>query len=164
MILGVLTWIGFMIVALGWALLFSATPVTELLAQLTGRSAPSLAHMANIAECAIVTGLGLAIVGALQTGFGALHNFFDAVLERTTRAVPRPEPREAQVKLQASEQSQPAVVTRQEPQLGKRPKIIERGRLKDRAYVLFGDGSVEVETLLGLRRFASLGEAYEFIG
>ena len=32
-------------------------------------------------------------------------------------------------------------------------KIVERGRLRDRAYTLFMDGSVEIETLLGLRQF-----------
>ena len=41
--------------------------------------------------------------------------------------------------------------------------IVERGRVGDRAYVLFGDGSVEVETLLGVRRFASIDEARDFI-
>ncbi len=43
-------------------------------------------------------------------------------------------------------------------------KVVERGRLKDRPYVLFGDGSIEVETLLGQRRFASFKDAREFIG
>jgi hypothetical protein len=42
--------------------------------------------------------------------------------------------------------------------------IVERGLLKDRPYILFGDGSIEVETLLGMRRFTSLADAYEFIG
>jgi prepilin-type processing-associated H-X9-DG protein len=160
---GTLTWIGFMIVALGWALLFSAAPVIEILATLTGRSTGSLSHLANIAECAIVTGLGLAIVGALQTGFGALHDFFNTVLERTARTVPKRDGEEARVNIQANELSN-AVPLKREPQVGRQLKIVERGRLKNRAYVLFGDGSVEVETLLGLRRFASLGEAYEFIG
>ena len=35
---------------------------------------------------------------------------------------------------------------------------------KRRDYVLFRDGSVVVETLLGPRRFLSLSEAQEFIG
>lgn len=42
-------------------------------------------------------------------------------------------------------------------------KIVERGWVKDRAYVLFADGAVEVETMLGLRRFPSLQDAQEFI-
>jgi prepilin-type processing-associated H-X9-DG protein len=163
MVFGALTWIGFMVAVIGWGLLFSATPVIEILATLTGRSATSLSHLASIAECAIITGLGLAIVGALQTGFGALNHFFGAVLERTARAVPKPDVAEPHVKLPSYEVDK-AVPLKREPAVRKQAKIVERGRLKNRAYVLFGDGSVEVETLLGLRRFASLGDANEFIG
>lgn len=163
MIFGTLTWAGFMVVALGWALLFSATPVSEILATLTGRNAASVSHLANIAEYTIVTGLGLAIVGALQTGFGALNNFFDAVIERTAPKVPKHDGEEIRFERPADELGKAVPLTR-EPHVGKPLKIVERGRLKNRAYVLFGDGSVEVHTLLGLRRFASLGEAFEFIG
>jgi len=42
-------------------------------------------------------------------------------------------------------------------------RIVERGWVKDRAYVLFADGAVEVETMLGLRRFPSLQDAQDFI-
>lgn len=41
--------------------------------------------------------------------------------------------------------------------------VVERGRLKDRAYVLYLDGTVEVETMLGRRIFSSLRDAQEFI-
>jgi hypothetical protein len=54
----------------------------ELFASLTGRSGIYL-NMPAIAQCAILTGLGLAIVGAVQTGFGALNTYFEALLERT---------------------------------------------------------------------------------
>jgi hypothetical protein len=149
MAFGSLTWVGFMIVAFGWAVLFSAGPLVDILANLAGRSPGALSNLPVIAECTIITGFGLGIVGALKTGFGALQNFFDAILERTARsAAPAKEP----------------VAVRREPHAAKPTKIVERGRLKDRAYVLFGDGSVEVETLLGLRRFASVGEACDFIG
>jgi len=160
---GALTWIGFMVVVVGWGLLFSATPVIEILATLTGRNATSLTHLASIAECTIFTGLGLAIVGALQTGFGALNHFFGAVLDRTARPTAKLEPEEPRIKLPAKELNK-AVPLKRDPPVRKQSKIVERGRLKNRAYVLFGDGSVEVETLLGLRHFASLGEANEFIG
>ncbi len=84
---------------------------------------------------------GIAILGTLQMGFGALNRFFQAVLVRTA-----PPPTKAEA-----------------PQLAHQRKIIERGWVKDRAYVLFSDGSVEVETMLGRRRFPSLQEAQEFI-
>ena len=47
------------------------------------------------------------------------------------------------------------------------PGTIERvaatGQIRDRNYVILSDGSVEVETLLGTRIFASLDEARDFI-
>jgi hypothetical protein len=160
MAFGSLTWVGFMIVAFGWAVLFSAAPLVDILANLTGRSPGALSNLPVIAECTIITGFGLGIVGALKTGFGALQNFFDAILERTARSAAQLPSQEPGAAVPAKE----PVAVRREPHAAKPTKIVERGRLKDRAYVLFGDGSVEVETLLGLRRFASVGEACDFIG
>jgi Ni,Fe-hydrogenase I cytochrome b subunit len=132
-----LTWIGLMVVALGWALLLSGAPSVEILTKLLGRGDLPF-NMVVIAQMTILTGFGLAVLGALQTGFGALKNFFDTVLERTAR--------------------------NGEQQTTQTSRIVERGRLRDRPFVRFGDGTVEVETLLGLRRFASLKDAHEFIG
>jgi hypothetical protein len=160
MAFGTLTWVGFMIVAFGWAVLFSAGPLVDILVNLTGRSPGALANLPMIAECTIMTGFGLGIVGTLKTGFSALQNFFDEILERTARSAAQLPSKEPGAAVPAKE----PVAVRREPHAGKPTKIVERGRLKDRAYVLFGDGSVEVETLLGLRRFASVGEAYDFIG
>jgi hypothetical protein len=42
--------------------------------------------------------------------------------------------------------------------------VVTRGALNGRDYILFRDGSVVVETLLGARRFPSITEAQEFIG
>ena len=86
MIFDRLTWVGFMIVALGWALLFSAPQLAELLASFTGRSMNAgYLNLPTIAFCTILTGFGVAILGALQTGFGALNKFFESVLERTAK-------------------------------------------------------------------------------
>jgi hypothetical protein len=132
-----LTWIGFMVVAFGWALLLSGAPTLQIFAAAIGHKLPF--DMPVIAQATILSGFGLAILGALQTGFSALKNFFDTVLERTSRP---------------GESVSKKTVT----------KVVERGRLKDRPYVMFGDGSIEVETLLGQRRFASFKDAREFIG
>ena len=129
-----------MIVALGWTFLFSAPQLTELLSNLTGRSVLSL-NGSSIALCTILSGFGIAILGALHTGFGALNKFFDSVLERTAN-------------LRSSPMAQRSAQQR---------KIVERGWVKDRAYVLFMDGSVEVETMLGRRIFPSLQDAQEFL-
>jgi hypothetical protein len=133
-----LTWVGFMIVALGWALLLSAPQLVELLPAFTGHSNPPLSIPA-IAQSTILSGFGIALLGVLQTGFGALNRFFDSVLERNLRGRAHTGARPAQ------------------------KKVVERGWLKNRAYVLFTDGSVEVETMLGRRIFPSLQEAQEFI-
>lgn len=135
-----LTWVGLMIVALGWTFLLSKPQLAELVSNLTGRSASSL-DISNIALCTIISGLGIAILGALQTGFGALNKFFDSILARAANA-----------------RSNPAA---KHP--GQQKKIVERGWVKNRAYVLFTDGSVEIETMLGRRLFPSLQEAQKFI-
>jgi hypothetical protein len=140
MIFDRLTWVGLMITALGWTLLLSAPQLVELFASLSGR--PGVyTNMPTIAECTIVTGLGIAILGALQTGFGALNRFFESVLERTGK-----------VRSKANGARSP-----------QQKKIVERGWVKDRAYILYMDGSVEVETMLGRRIFPSLQDAREFI-
>jgi prepilin-type processing-associated H-X9-DG protein len=135
-----MTWVGLMIVALGWALLFSAPQVAEFLATLSGRGKDAL-DAVGIAQCTILSGFGIAILGALQTGFGATRGFLEIAL---TRTAPPP------TKIAGRGAATPK-------------KIAERGWVKDRAYVLFVDGSVEVETMLGRRLFASLQDAREFI-
>jgi hypothetical protein len=160
---GKLTWVGLMIVALGWTLLLSGVSIADLITRLSGRVSPAVASidMAVVAQCTLLTGFGLAILGLLQTGFSALNRFFESVLERTAK-------RQEEELNSAPPVRAPAAA----PVQGGKPvhaaktrgKIVERGLLKDRAYVLFGDGSIEVETLLGLRRFPSLQDAVEFIG
>lgn len=141
-----LTWVGLMLVALGWAVLLSGASAIEAIMRVSGRAGAAPVHLAAIAQAAILTGFGLAILGALQSGFGALKRFFDTVLERTARTAQK-------VVVEPPSQQQPAPKT-----------VIERGLLKDRPYILFGDGTIEIETLLGIRRFASMREAHEFIG
>jgi hypothetical protein len=86
-----------------------------------------------------IAGFAVAILAALRNGFGALDRFFQAALARSTP--PSPPVRE------------PAPL-----------KLVRRGAIGARAYALFEDGSVEAETLLGLRRFRSFAEAVDFIG
>ncbi len=135
-----LTWAGFMAAAFGWTLLLSAPQLVGLFPGLAVRWGGNL-NVQIIAQCIIQTGFGLAILGALQCGFGALNKFFEAVLERSGN--PR------------------AGSTSRLPAQPK--KIVERGWVKDRAYLLYMDGSVEVETMLGRRVFPSLQDAQEFI-
>ncbi|MGO9673880.1 MAG: hypothetical protein ACLPSF_06875 [Methylocella sp.] len=171
-----LTWIGFMIVAAGWGLLLSAPQLNDAAAHLSGR-APEAAPVVNfpaIAQSAILSGFGFGIIGALQSGFGALNRFFAAVLARSGQA--RPQTTATSPTYPVAQASAPSAnyraaqapapvpakaIARQQPAPPR--KILERGWVKDRAYVLFVDGSVEVETMLGRRIFPSLQEAQEFI-
>jgi hypothetical protein len=160
---GKLTWVGLMIVAFGWTLLLSGISLADIVNRLSGHVSPAVVSIntAIVAQCTILSGLGIAILGLLQTGFSALNRFFDSVLERTAKRqddigpVPMmPGPRGGV----STPSQRPGTASKP------RSKIVERGVLKDRAYVLFGDGSIEVQTMLGLRRFQSFKEAAEFIG
>ncbi|SFK04666.1 hypothetical protein [Methylocapsa palsarum] len=140
MYLNRLSWVGLMIVTLGWTMLLSAPRLGELFA-LWGHPMEAPSRFDMIAQILILSGFGAAILGVLQTGFGALNKFFEAVLARTTQSSGK-----------AGDQP-----------LARQRQIVERGWVKDRAYVLFTDGAVEVETMLGRRHFPSLQEAKEFI-
>jgi hypothetical protein len=142
MVFNWLTWVGLMIAALGWILPLLAGGGEG------GRSFTLGSHVFTFdaadrtTQNMILSGFGLALLGALQTGFGALDRFFSEILVRSRRQpefaaeIPQVDPHE----------------------------VVERGKLNDRAYVLFADGTVEVETLLGMRRFASFGDAEGFVG
>ncbi len=168
-----LTWAGFMIVAAGWALMFSAPQLTGLSAHMSGHAAEaSTLDFPMVAQSVVLSGFGVGIIGVLQTGFSALNRFFEAVLARSQQdRAPRPAgaphfagpsaPAPARAAAPGPASAPPRAVERRQPTLAK--KIVERGWVKDRAYVLFADGSVEVETMLGRRMFPSLQEAQEFI-
>jgi hypothetical protein len=175
---GKLTWIGLMIVTLGWTLLLSGLSLADIVTLVSGHASPAVMSisMAVVAQSTILTGFGLAILGLLQTGFSALNRFFDSVLERTAKrqdfdhslehaeAAPRVMTPAQTYRTASVSAAAQAPKPAQAAAAKTRGKIVERGLLKDRAYVRFGDGSIEVETLLGLRRFPSLREATEFIG
>ena len=134
--LGRLTWLGLLVAAIGWMLLLGVTVAGAALAS------PAHADFVEIARCLVGSGFGLALIGALQTGFGALNRFFSAVL---TRSGPRGAP--APVSAAAA-----PPVDRSAPSLRER-----------RPFQIMADGSVEVETIVGTRRFDTMDEAREFI-
>ena len=138
-----LTWVGLMIVALGWALLLSGTSAMEVMVRLTGHAAAPSLNLAAVTQATILTGFGLALLGALQTGFSTLKKLFDAGVENSIRSAP---------------------AMANEPSAAGAQKNYRARSFRDRPYVLFGDGTIEVKTLLGVRRFSSLLEAHEFIG
>ena len=133
---GRLTWIGLLLAGIGWVLLLGEIALTDLVpAKLPRPVAPTFhADLLAVAECLIGSGFGLAVIGALGSGFGVLNDFFNAALNRSGQRGG----------------------ARTEPEVGPPP----RG---GRPYRTLPDGSVEVETIVGTRRFETMAEAREFI-
>ena len=131
---GRVTWLGLFVATIGWALLLATMVPGRLPAALHG-------DLVEVARCLIGSGFALAVIGALQNGFGALNRFFNAALDRSNaRAAPAPSP-----------VAPPDVDPSVEPSRQRRP------------YQILADGSVEVETIVGTRRFDSMAEARDFI-
>ncbi len=149
------TWLGLGTAIVGWVILIVDMTVSEQMLQ-AGNAVAVVAlrsDIVTIAQTVIFCGLGLAVIGTLRTGFGTLHRFFDSVLQRsfdTKPTAPMAEPIEPYI------MTQPMQTTTVE-------RMPTMGQIKDRNYVILADGSVEVETLLGTRVFASLDEARDFI-
>jgi hypothetical protein len=99
-------------------------------------------HLVTIAQCGLLTSLALLLVGALRRGFSALDRFFASILERT--ATPRAV----------------AVAPVKAPETG----VVDAGKVGGRPYRRFANGSVQVDTLLGQRLFASMEDARAFVG
>ena len=142
---GRLTWLGLAVAGIGWALLLGEDGVANIVAVRTGRPVALALHsdVVDIAKCLIGSGFGLAIVGGLRSGFGALDRFFAAVLTRSAQRAPA----------RTAPQSEPVVAVDIEAE-ALRPR---------RPYRILADGSVEVETIVGTRRFDSMEEARDFI-
>ena len=144
---------GFGLVILGWVILLADLTLSDSILK-AGSLVAVLALKADIvtlAQCLLLTGFGLAVLGALKDGFGALNRFFDAVLQRSSGPRPTPMP--------AAADTETVVVT--VPNGSDRSPSPAQHR--DRNYVILPDGSVEVDTLLGTRIFATLDEARDFI-
>jgi hypothetical protein len=141
-----LTWAGLLIATLGWGLLLSY----PLWAPYGGASVgtheirDSARFLLVFGENAIVTGLAIALLGAMEKVI---------VLLGRQPAAPS-QPKAAAPARSSAQLLSPRQTT----------DIVTRGAVGGRDYILFRDGSVVVETLLGPRRFLSLSEAQEFIG
>jgi hypothetical protein len=117
-----------------------------LLARIEGVRTPTadLFAIFSVTMCLLFGGATLLILDALNRGFGALDNFFKEALARSSR--------------------RSAHQTRAPMQSPFDVQVLRRGTIGDRPYVILGDGTVAVETLLGRRTFATLSEAQDFIG
>jgi hypothetical protein len=135
-----LSWIGFGIAAIGWALFIGEATHADIISVkwLRPSSAALHADILETAKCIIASGFALALVGGLRAGFGTLNRFFAAVLTRSAR--------------RDTETPHPAERTAATP-----------SSILRRPYRTFADGSVEVDTIVGTRLFRSMTEARDFI-
>jgi hypothetical protein len=158
-----LTWAGLLIATLGWGFLLSF----PLIAPAAPIDAAQAGHFRNpshfiplLGENAIVTGFALAVLGALEKVLDLLGR--QLVSGQQLRPLPKavgPLPVSPTSTIRTPQTSSTMLM----PQRAA-GEVVTRGALNGRDYVLFRDGSVVVETLLGPRRFGSITEAQEFIG
>jgi hypothetical protein len=128
----------FVALAIGAFIFWSETPSQDGLAA-------HVSILSHLAECVIVTGFGFAILDALERNRRQMSRALGA-LQRTTELA-----------------DQRGAVTATGPSIAHQEATIGSGSLNGRDYALFADGSLEIETLLGRRRFASILDAREFI-
>lgn len=152
--LGWLTYLGLSIAAIGWLMLIATLVGIDVVA--TRGRAGLLRHedLVDVAMCLVGSGFALALLGGLRAGFGALARFFDIVLSRSVQravAVASVVPDLAPSLAEPFDQEEPIVKRDAETLRERRP------------FTILDDGSVEVETILGSRRFASIYEARDFI-
>lgn len=158
-----LTWAGLLLATLGWGFVLAYPLISPFMANggLAGTLRDPARFIPLIGENAILTGLAIAILGTLDRALRLLSKIASQANH------PRPQPRPNRP---------PYAVPGQRPVVAHPPgtpmlmpkrtscEIVTRGALNGRDYVLFRDGSVVVETLMGPRRFISITEAQAFIG
>jgi hypothetical protein len=150
--------LGLAMVVLGWVVLVGDLLLGDAELRAGGLVAVLAlkSDIATLAQLLVVTGLGLAILGGLREGFGALNGFFDAVLQRSAAQRPTTmSDADAEVLDDDDfDKVQPAA---------DRVAADRPSHTPGRNYAILPDGSVEVDTLLGTRIFASMDEARDFI-
>lgn len=167
------TWVGLAFVVAGWVLIFAAAlfsaPAGGFLSGYNGAGSSPL--LSIIGQTAVFSGLGIVLLGILSRGVHAVEALSEELAFVRTQTTDDPAEQYAaspQAQVVAAPQAAPALATATAtppaPVSQKAPEIVSRGEISGREYVLFADGTVGVETLLGRRRFRTLGDAREFIG
>jgi hypothetical protein len=166
------TLVGLALAAVGWLLIvgsaiFGASATGGFLAAYAGQT--SLSSLSVAGQAAIFSGFAIAILAALTRGVAALESLAQelAAARQNPQSLPAAESRPAPQptpSLQIGTPAKTATTAAASTTPQKNPEIVSRGEISGREYVVFSDGTVGVETLLGRRRFRSLGDAREFIG
>lgn len=163
-----LTWAGLLIATLGWGLLLSYPLLAPsvLVASGAAEIRDPGRFILVFGENAVVTGLAIALLGAFERALRLLGRIAGSAGQVRTPAKSSA-PVAPSAPVQAAAYPAAATLPMQTPMLMSQRSstdVVTRGALNGRDYVLFRDGSVVVETLLGARRFPSITEAQEFIG
>jgi hypothetical protein len=158
-----LAWIGLFIAVIGWGFLFVSPSISPDIAEPAEAASARdrAAFLALIGQNAIVTGLAITLLGGMEKAL--------RLLGRLAAAVPPPRAQGRTAMALAQLPQRPVQTPPLEPAPAAAPprttaEVVTRGMLNGRDYVLFRDGSVLVETLLGPRRFPSITDAQTFIG
>jgi hypothetical protein len=160
-----LTWAGLLIATLGWGFLLSYPLLAPTVISSSGGAEirDPARFIVVFGENAVVTGLAIAVLGALERALRLLGRIAGNAGQMRAQSKPG-------MPSMASAPAHPTTIATMPAQshmlMPQRSAsdVVTRGALNGRDYVLFRDGSVVVETLLGARRFPSITEAQEFIG
>jgi len=123
-------------------------------------------YLPVIGQSAIITGLGLALLGLAIQLMQLLMKLAAISTAKTQPAMQAMQPAERRMPVHmTADNSQNRVIPPVQRRAARDParEVITRGALNGRGYVLFRDGSVVVETLLGPKRFGSMTDAQDFI-
>lgn len=159
---------------------------------LSAPKAVSAKRRGGVAAFAIFGGLGVLSLGIFLIGYSALlsdtpeiwiHRLMALAIVQsiligavTMKLMPLIERRTSNIIIGVGTRATPAVGTPRNnnttnlsldpvpPPLPEPPKPVIGGRLAGREYLEYDDGSIEIDTLVGRRRFVSLGAAKEFVG
>jgi hypothetical protein len=158
-----LTWAGLLIATLGWGFILCYPLILPFVPDSTHPNGPSDAvrFIPILGQNAVTTGFAIAVLGALERTLTLLGKIAGNSASQT-RAQTRsnlPIATSPAGSYSPSLTQTPMLMPQRSPS-----EVVTRGALNGRDYVLFRDGSVVVETLLGPRRFSSITEAQEFIG
>lgn len=133
--------LGAMLCVAGWAALISGSMIETGTFVLAGRFLGQRDVMI-IGQSLLLTGSMLVFLATMRSGFGALDRFFLMALERARRS--------------ADDRSAEAAPLAATP-------AATRLSIEGRACMRLEDGSILVETLLGVKRFRSQDEARAFL-
>lgn len=170
-----LSWAGLLIATMGWGFLLAYPLLSpaSVAASASGEIRDPARFILILGENAVVTGLAIALLGALEHGLRLLKLIAsNGAMQTKAPAKPAAAPTLSGPAFSAPPPAKPALAPHAKPAMASpslMPQrspgdVVTRGALAGRDYILFRDGSVVVETLLGPRRFHSITEAQEFIG